>query len=165
MNELQCCTHAFGESSIRARLQSCGRAARTGKALPPAVRWFKFNLVGLGGALVQLGLLEAWMHFSLGNYLLGTAVAVEGALFHNFGWHCIYTWRDRPAPTKWAVLLRGLRFHLSNGAVSLFGNLALMHLLVGALGIPALLANIVAILACSIVNFLLGHCWVFEPPG
>ena len=129
------------------------------------MRWFKFNLVGLGGVFVQLGLLEAWMHFSLGNYLLGTAVAVEGAVLHNFGWHCIYTWRDRPAPTCTTVLLRALRFHLSNGAISLFGNLALMHLLVGTLGTPALLANMIAILICSVVNFLLGDRWVFEKSG
>ena len=125
------------------------------------LRWLKFNLVGLAGVLVQLGLLDAWMHFSLGNYLLGTAVAVEVTLVHNFGWHCVYTWRDRRAANLKTVLLRVLRFHLSNGAVSLLGNIGLMHLLVGLLRTPVLIANVVAIVICSTVNFLFGERFVF----
>ena len=78
--------------TLRIRSRRSSRFSRGG-----VPRWLKFNLVGLGGVLVQLGLLEAWTHFSLGNYLLGTALAVEAALLHNFGWHCVYTWRDRPA--------------------------------------------------------------------
>jgi putative flippase GtrA len=126
------------------------------------MRWLKFNFVGAGGVLVQLGLLEAWMHFNLGNYLLGTALAVEAALVHNFGWHCLYTWRDRPAPTKFAIAMRAVRFHLSNGAVSLIGNLLLMRLLVTVLSVPVLWANIVAIAVCSTINFLLGDKYVFS---
>lgn len=128
-------------------------------------RWLKFNLVGLGGVLLQLGLLDTWMHFSLGNYLLGTCVAVEAALLHNFGWHCVYTWRDRPAGGTADVWMRGVRFHLSNGGVSLVGNLLLMRLLVTGLGSPVLFANMLAILACSAVNFFLGDRWVFADSG
>lgn len=124
-------------------------------------RWLKFSLVGFAGVLVQLGLLEAWMHFSVGNYLLGTAVAVEATLLHNFGWHCVYTWRDRPARSCFTLLARGIRFHLSNGAVSLLGNIVLMHLLVAELGTPVLIANLTAILICSTINFFLGDRFVF----
>lgn len=125
-------------------------------------RWLKFNLVGAGGVLVQLGLLEAWMHFSIGNYLLGTVLAVEAALLHNFGWHSIFTWRDRTAPNRIAWVARALRFHLSNGAVSLLGNLVVMQLLVGLLACPVLAANFAAIVSCSILNFFLGDRWVFS---
>lgn len=126
------------------------------------VRWLRFNLVGAGGVLVQLGLLEAWMHFSLGNYLLGTVVAVEAALVHNFGWHCVFTWRERPAMNRSVFVARAVRFHLSNGAVSLVGNLVMMQVLVGVLGSPVLVANIASIVVCSVVNFLLGDRWVFD---
>jgi len=53
------------------------------------------------------------------------------------------------------------RFHLSNGAVSMAGNLALMPLLVEAVHMPVIPANLLAILACSVVNFWLGDAWVF----
>jgi putative flippase GtrA len=125
-------------------------------------RWLKFNLVGGGGVLVQLGLLDAWMHFSLGNYMLGTAVAVEAALLHNFGWHSVFTWRERPAQSRWVVVARAVRFHLSNGVVSIVGNLVIMQLLVGGLRAPILVANLIAILVCSAVNFLFGDRWVFD---
>ncbi|HEY3928772.1 MAG TPA: GtrA family protein [Candidatus Koribacter sp.] len=125
------------------------------------LRWFKFNLVGLGGALVQLGLIEAWMHFSLGNYLLGTMVAVEATLLHNFGWHCAYTWRDRRAQRMKTIVARAVRFQVSNGAVSMVGNLVLMRVLVSALRAPVLVANLVAIVVCSTANFFLGDRFVF----
>ncbi|MGP8250997.1 MAG: GtrA family protein, partial [Terracidiphilus sp.] len=54
-----------------------------------------------------------------------------------------------------------LRFHLSNGLVSMVGNLALMPILVAGARIPVLAANAIAILCCSIVNFLLGDRWAF----
>jgi putative flippase GtrA len=46
------------------------------------------------------------------------------------------------------------RFHLLNGSVSLAGNLVLMRLLVGELGVPHLAANVCAVVACSLINFL-----------
>jgi putative flippase GtrA len=129
------------------------------------LRWIKFNLVGLIGLLLQLGLLEAWMHFCLGNYLLGTALAVEATLLHNFGWHCLYTWRDRQVRDCRMVFTRAVRFHLSNGAVSLLGNLALTRAFVVLLGIPILLANLTAIIVCSTINFFLGDRFVFADSG
>ena len=130
-------------------------------ALAPGFRWLKFNGVGILGVIVQLGVLEAWTRFSHGDFLLGTAVAVEVTLLHNFGWHCVYTWRDRPAADRWTVLARALRFHVSNGAVSLLGNLILMRYFVNVLDMPVLTANFVAIIICSTINFLLGDRFVF----
>jgi hypothetical protein len=54
-----------------------------------------------------------------------------------------------------------LRFHLSNGLVSLLGNLALMRLLVEEVRLPVLASNCIAILCCSVVNFCLGDSWTF----
>src|SRR5260370_11851144 len=100
------------------------------------VRWCKFNLVGGMGILVQsaaLFLLKSVLHF---NYLAATAIAVEAAVVHNFVWHEQFTWADRtksdrvqPSWPHW--LTRLLRFNLSNGAVSILGNLALMKVIVG----------------------------------
>ena len=94
-----------------------------------------------------------------GHYLCASAAAVELALLHNFVWHLHYTWRDRRGSS--AVMPQLLRFHLSNGLVSLVGNLALMRLLVQAAHLPLLAANGIAILCCSVVNFCLGNAWAF----
>jgi GtrA-like protein len=54
------------------------------------------------------------------------------------------------------------RFHLSNGTVSLAGNLVLMRLLVHGARMHLLVSNGIAILCCSVVNFYLGDRWAFE---
>jgi putative flippase GtrA len=74
-------------------------------------------------------------------------------------WHLHYTWRDR---RDGATRLRQfVRFHLSNGLVSMLGNLALMRLLVHYARLPLLLSNVIAILCCSVANFFLGKNWAF----
>jgi putative flippase GtrA len=88
--------------------------------------------------------------------------AIELTLLHNFVWHLKYTWRDRRHNS--GLLAQLVRFHLSNGLVSMLGNLILMRILVHEARLPVLIANGIAILCCSLVNFFLGNNWVFTPP-
>ncbi|HEU5351847.1 MAG TPA: GtrA family protein [Terracidiphilus sp.] len=122
-------------------------------------RWCRFNLVGALGMVLQLAVLALFNRVNGGNYLLATAAAVELTLLHNFAWHLHYTWLDRPGQSS--IPTRLFRFHLSNGIVSLAGNLALMRVLVHNARLPVVPANFLSILACSLVNFALSHCWVF----
>ena len=122
------------------------------------IRWGRFNLVGAMGMVVQLAALALFNRCAPGHYLCCTAAAIELAVLHNFVWHLHYTWRDRRDSS---VLLQGMRFHLSNGLVSLLGNLALMRVLVQGAHLPLLAANCVAILCCSVANFYMGHTWAF----
>jgi putative flippase GtrA len=57
-----------------------------------------------------------------------------------------------------------MEFHLTNGLVSLAGSWTLIALLVGRARVPVILANIVSIVACSMVNFLLAEVLVFRTP-
>jgi putative flippase GtrA len=123
------------------------------------VRWGKFNLVGAVGMAVQLAVLALLEHCLPGHYLCASAAAIEVTLVHNFVWHQHYTWRDRRGDG--AVTAQLVRFHFSNGLVSMLGNLALMRLLVGEARMPVVAANSIAIVCCSIVNFLLGDRWAF----
>lgn len=122
-------------------------------------RWAKFNLVGMAGMGLQLGVLALLNRTMPGHYLYASAAAIEITLLHNFTAHWNYTWRDRRSEVSKAQAL--LRFHFSNGLVSMLGNLALMQLLVHQAHLPLLVANIVAILSCSLVNFCAGNHWVF----
>ncbi len=127
------------------------------------MRWMKFNAVGALGMVVQLAALAVFNRWMAGRYLLATAAAIEVTLLHNFAWHALYTWRDRRG--EGGVLGQMVRFHLSNGLVSMAGNLVLMRLLVEGTQMPVLAANGVAILGCSVVNFFLGDGWVFRARG
>jgi len=123
------------------------------------VRWGKFNLVGVVGMVVQLAALALFSRLVAGHYLYASAAAVELAVLHNFVWHVLYTWRDRRDGS--VLLSRLLRFHLSNGLVSIVGNLVLMRVLVHGVHLPLLISNGIAILCCSVVNFCLGNSWAF----
>jgi putative flippase GtrA len=123
------------------------------------IRWGKFNVVGAMGMVVQLGALALFARFAAGHYLYASAAAVELAVLHNFVWHVLYTWRDRRDDS--ALLSRLLRFHFSNGLVSIVGNLLLMRVLVHGVHLPLLTSNGIAILCCSVVNFCLGNHWAF----
>jgi len=123
------------------------------------IRWGKFNLVGAMGMIVQLTALALFNRWIGGRYLLASAAAIEITLLHNFAWHLHYTWRERrDHSTRLAQLLR---FHLSNGLVSLVGNLVLLRILVQDAHLPLLVSNGIAILFCSIINFSLGDNWAF----
>lgn len=132
------------------------------RRLPPKfVRWCKFNFVGGVGIGVQFGalfLLKTVLHF---NYLFATAVAVEAAVVHNFVWHEQFTWGDRVQSSWRHSLPRFVRFNLTNGAVSILCNLALMKVMVGMGHMNYLLANAIAIALCSVANFLVSEGWVF----
>ncbi len=125
------------------------------------VRWARFTVVGAMGTAIQLGTLALFSRWMAGHYLYATAAAIEVTLVHNFIWHSHYTWGDR-APT--GRIRRLLRFHASSGLISMLGNLVLMRMLVGEAHVPVLIANVVAVLSCSIPNYFLGNTWVFAPP-
>ena len=122
------------------------------------IRWLKFNAVGAIGIGVQLTVL-AILRTGLGmNYLLATALAVEAAVLHNFFWHERFTWADRPAA---ASLVRLMKFNLTTGGLSILGNMAAMKLLVGAVGLAYMPANMMSIAACSILNFFVADRMIF----
>ena len=123
------------------------------------LRCGKFTAVGAMGMVVQLGTLALLNRAIPGHYLVASATALELTLVHNFVWHIHYTWRDRQENVAWPAAL--LRFHLSNGAVSIGGNLAVMWVLVRHGHLPVLVANLVAIGCCSVANFGLGDKWAF----
>jgi putative flippase GtrA len=137
--------------------------------LSKLTRFFKFNFVGGMGILVQFTALFVLKSVLQVHYLAATAIAVETAVVHNFIWHEHFTWADRTTKSnrlkhsrrRW--LHRLLRFHLSNGAFSILGNLALMKIMVGEAHMNYLLANVLAITVCSLANFLMSETWVFQP--
>jgi putative flippase GtrA len=126
------------------------------------LRWIKFNVVGSIGIGVQLATLAIFRSELKLDYLLATGLAVEIAVIHNFLWHERFTWSDRPAARPIQSLFRLAKFNLSNGAVSLAGNLVLMRLLVGEFKLNYLASNVIAIVLCSLANFMLGDRFVFE---
>ena len=90
-------------------------------------------------------------------------------MIHNFFWHERVTWRDRvaafdgvPRPQRLDALQRFLRFNGATGLTSILGNTLLMAIYVGVFGLPALLANAVAVGTMSAFNYVVSDRWVFS---
>jgi putative flippase GtrA len=130
---------------------------------PCARRWITFNAIGLAGMLVQLAVAALLARVLGWHYLIATAIGVESALLHNFVWHQHWTWRDRPAHAASTTALRLMNFHLVNGMVSLAGNIGLTAFWTGIAGLNPLVSNVIAIAACSVVNFAASESFVFQP--
>jgi putative flippase GtrA len=134
------------------------------KDLPETLNYYlKFNAVGAAGILVQLVTLTVLRGIFGVYYLLATFLAVETAILHNFIWHQRWTWSERPVQTTKEILFRLLRFNFTTGALSILGNLFFMKILVGHAHFHYLAANLMSIAACSILNFLISHHFVFRP--
>jgi len=112
--------------------------------------------------LVQLAVVGLLVRMFGLHYLVATAIGVESAVLHNFIWHQHWTWRDRRSGSAKAMALRLMRFHVLNGAVSLVGNIAVTAFCTGIAGLDAVVSNVIAIVACSAVNFTASESLVFR---
>ena len=120
------------------------------------LHWIKFNVVGVLGFGLQTGALYLLTHGARPvSYLGATAAAVELAVLNNFFWHQRWTWKDRPSRTIGETLRRLLKFNVTNGLISIAGNLVFMSILVGRLGLPITGSNVASVAACSLCNFFL----------
>jgi putative flippase GtrA len=134
------------------------------------VRFLRFNVVSALGIGVRL--LAAWALVNgLGlHYLVGTTLAIELSILHNFFWHLHWTWGPSGPPRRTGapastnhVFVRCVAFHASNGLVTFLGAMVLMPFLVGSLGLHHLIANFIAICFTGLLNFFLGDRLVFRP--
>jgi len=127
------------------------------------LHWIKFNTVGVLGFALQSGALFMLTHTAHPiSYLAATAIAVELAVLNNFVWHQRWTWKDRRSTTRSETLRRLAKFNVTSGLVSIAGNLILMSILVGRLGLPVTGANVVSVVTCSICSFVLADRIAFE---
>jgi putative flippase GtrA len=130
-------------------------------------RWLKFSTVGAAGVAVQTTALFLFVRVLGVHYLTATALAVETAVIHNFIWHRRWTWSDRTGVYRRSpgreILLMLARFNLTNGLVSIVGNLILMRGLAGAAGLGVIGSNLLTIALCSLINFVLADRFVFQP--
>jgi putative flippase GtrA len=117
------------------------------------------GVIGIGVQLAALWMLAGWLGVPL---LAATFLATEIAVLHNFAWHVHWTWADRPASTR-ETFRRLVRFHVTNGLVSIVGNLLLMTLLTVHLRLHYLLANLISVGVCALVNLMISNVWVFRP--
>ena len=138
-------------------------------------RYVRFGLVGASGTVVNLAVLYT-AHEFLFNAVEPTgskpyfslALAIAVATVNNFTWNRLWTWADRvktlEAGEVQPVSLRLLGMEFGQYVTaSAFGS-ALQYVLTLLLSntMDYRLANIIAILAASVSNFLANDRWTFK---
>ncbi|MHB8652952.1 MAG: GtrA family protein [Terriglobia bacterium] len=153
----------FGALHQRRHSHASGNPSGLGARVCMLHRWLKFNFVGAVGVVVQLGAVVMFRRALRFGDLWATALAVEISLLHNFLWHERFTWAD-PARQKSCkpVLMRLVRFNLTNGAISVAGNLVVVWCLRGVTSLPLVAANLMAISCTGILNFVVCQRVVFQ---
>ena len=123
----------------------------------------RFALVGLGGLVIQMIVLDLLTRVAALDYRAATVLAVEAAVLHNFVWHERWSWRvPQEAGGR---MTRAARFHATTALLSIVGSVILMSLFVDVLGWPVLPANLAAVAILGIANFRAADGWVFREHG
>jgi len=118
----------------------------------------KFALVGVSGVLVNEGLLHLLVLSGIPVFM-ASPIAIEFSILSNFTLNDLWTFRDRRVGK---ILARCLRYHLAVilGAVV---NYFILLLLV-ALGVHYLVANLAGIVAGFMANYVCSEVFVWYKP-
>jgi putative flippase GtrA len=124
-----------------------------------AIRWMRFNLVGVMGFILQAATLWALVRWSGLPSALSVTIAVLVAVSHNFVWHERFTWNDRPRHER---ARRWLSFNASTGVISVISNVIVTAAIMTVTGLPVLASNLIAVVAASLLNFVISDRLVFR---
>ena len=126
----------------------------------PQSRWLRFNLVGVAGFAVQMLTLAALTHGLGVPAGIAVPVAVLITVSHNFLWHERVTW---PRSVRRGRFQRWVSFNVSTGIVSVVTNMAVTPIVIAIVGLPLLVANAIAVVMTSALNFFLSDRLIFRP--
>ena len=126
-----------------------------------AQRLVKFGIVGGGGTVVNIVLLQLFVGVMGIDYKIASIFAIECSIIHNFLWNYHWTWRDRKAVTTVGRVRNFFRFNLSAGLTGFVINWGLLVFLSEVFHMHFQAANIIGIVCGALINFITGHYWVF----
>lgn len=152
------------------------RAVLWALALADRYRYIKFGIVGASGTVVNLAMLHIGHEYlfnaieaSYKKPYLSLAVAIALATVNNFTWNRLWTWSDRVRTLeadhddqRQGLSMLGREFG-QYATASAFGS-ALQYVLTLLLSgtMDYRLANVIAIVAASVSNFLANDRWTFK---
>jgi dolichol-phosphate mannosyltransferase len=118
-------------------------------------RFFRFSLVGLSGALVNLGLLYLLVEYVHLGKSLAWFIAVSLSILNNYLWNSIFTYPDRDTGTGRKLAKRAAGYYLVSLAA--VGLNYIVYVAGMSLGFSYLLAALAGILVTTLLNFILAE--------
>ena len=137
----------------------CIRLARARRALRARSNWLqlaKFCTVGASGYVVNLAVYAALLRWAGLHYLAAAACSFLVAVTNNYTWNRIWTFRG----DRGHLAYQGLRFLVVSMA-ALGANLVCLRILV-ALGVGKIVAQAIAIVLVTPLNFVGNKLWSFR---
>jgi dolichol-phosphate mannosyltransferase len=132
-----------------------GRAARAIRTRQNWVELLKFCVVGGSGFVVNLAVYSVLVHVADLHYLIAAVCSFLVAVTNNYTWNRLWTFRSHEG----RVAYQGPRF-LVVSVCALAANLVVLRLLVG-LGLEKTLAQAIAIIVVTPLNFVGNKLWSF----
>ena len=117
----------------------------------------RFALVGTSGYFVNVAIFGALIHLALVGYRLAAAFAYGLGVANNFLWNRAWTFAARGGNTG----AQAARFVLVS--IAAFGvSLAMLVVLVEAVGLPKIEAQVLAVMSATPLSFLGNKLWTFS---
>src|ERR1700745_736230 len=113
----------------------------------------KFSLVGLSGYVINLVVYTALLRGAGWHYTAAATVSFLAAVTNNYTWNRLWTFHDQRGHVGW----QGLRFLV----VALVAYVALLSGLI-ALGVDKVLAQAIAVVLVTPLNFIGNKLWSFR---
>ena len=129
----------------------------------PLAKYVKFCVVGGSGVFVDMGVIYLLAGLGEWNATGSKIIAAEVALFNNFIWNDLWTFRGEGERRWRAWFIRLGKFNLICAA-GIGLSVLLLHIQVYALGINLYAANFIAIVIASIWNFQVNSRFSWRAP-
>ncbi len=124
-------------------------------------RFLRFTFVGVSGIIVNNAILYYAREHLFVPIAIASLVAIQIAIFNNFFWNRRFTWIDREMNGFQAIRTGLLKFTMVSWVAGGLNWIILM-LLTHYAGLYYILANLIAILMASILNYFLNDLWTFR---
>ena len=148
------------ERSTSAGVAAALARTRAGRALRRPHNWIqlaKFTTVGASGYVVNLAVYTLLLDVAGMHYISAAVGSFLVAVTNNYAWNRLWTFRSQ----RGGVAYQGMRF-LIVSTIALVANLVVLHGLV-TLGLGEVIAQAIAIVLVTPVNFVGNKLWSFGP--
>ena len=145
------------------RGRATDHALRVGRGLRKPANWVqlvKFSAVGASGYVVNLAVYTTLVHAAGVHYILAAVLAFCVAVTNNFLWNRHWTFKA----TEGHMGFQAARF-FTVSVLALGLNLIVLEVLVSYGDVEKVLAQAIAILAATPLNFIGNKLWSFGKPA
>ncbi|RKY76132.1 hypothetical protein DRQ07_10790 [candidate division KSB1 bacterium] len=133
-----------------------------GKLSPKVKRIIKFQVVAVGGTIVNmttLFILKGQARFPL---IVSGAIAIELAIIHNFTWHYFKTWKERVHHTVKDYFKRLFQYNIVTASIDFTVNLSFLWFLTNVVGLHYMLSNLFGMMAGPILKYFANDLLIFN---